>query len=215
MARLTPDLPMAQLLFPMSAGPLEPDPHSWVTTKDGQKVKIRVVDMTDAHLWRWIRYFRKKYRGEGFEGEDGVLDEVIRQSIVTAPAIYAEAKRRGVLDLPKAPAETPVVKNRVSNDLHLVLSDLEDTVPGITSVFDKANPTIHETIHTLTLVFSSTSRSMAETFLTHRSWLERKVTLYAHRPMSLVVLVESGSEQAQAETTLGLGVRRITLDDET
>jgi len=65
--------------------------------QDGVPHFVRVVDMTDTHLWRWVRFFRRKWRDKGFNGSDEALDQAIRQSIVTAPAIYAEAFKRKVV----------------------------------------------------------------------------------------------------------------------
>jgi hypothetical protein len=74
---------------------------------DGEMQAIKVADMTDAHLFRWIRYFRKKWRDEGRTGSDADLDVLIRVSIVTAPAIYAEAAKRGVYAIPPVPTASP------------------------------------------------------------------------------------------------------------
>lgn len=79
---------------------------------EGVMRRIRVVDMTDSHLWRWIRYFRKKWRDtRGFKGPDPELDTLIRGEMITAPAIYAEASKRNVIPglAPPAPAQAPVV----------------------------------------------------------------------------------------------------------
>jgi len=84
---------------------LKSDATTWVMRdQNGQMARIKVVDMSDAHLFRWIRYFRKKYRDEGFQGDDATLDATIRVSIVTAPAIFAEATKRGVYLPPVKPA---------------------------------------------------------------------------------------------------------------
>lgn len=87
---------------------MKPTATKWVSRdKNGQMVEVRVVDMEDVHLWRWIRYFRRKWRESGFKGSDAQLDATIRQELVTAPAIYAEAAKRGVIDLPDAPELSP------------------------------------------------------------------------------------------------------------
>lgn len=65
--------------------------------QDGVPRFVRVVDMTDTHIWRWVRYFRRKWRDKGFALSDERLDQAIRDSIVTAPAIYAEAFKRKVV----------------------------------------------------------------------------------------------------------------------
>jgi hypothetical protein len=59
-------------------------------------VAVKVVDMEDSHIFRWVQYFRRKYRNEGLVGTDDQIDAGIRMRIVTAPAIYAEALRRGM-----------------------------------------------------------------------------------------------------------------------
>lgn len=76
----------------------EPNATTWVMRdKEGQMVPIKVTDMTNDHLYRWVHYFRRKYRDQGFNGPDGALDTAIQRTMVTAPAIYAEANKRGVL----------------------------------------------------------------------------------------------------------------------
>ncbi len=75
----------------------EPTATTWVyKTKEGELKPIDVVDMPDDHLWRWVRYFRRKYRQEGFSGSNAVLDSIIQSDMVTGPAIYAEAVKRGL-----------------------------------------------------------------------------------------------------------------------
>ena len=100
----------------------EPDATTWVM-KDPEGVmrRVRVVDMTDQHLWRWIRYFRRKWRDtRGFAGSDEHLDKLIQSEIITAPAIYAEAFKRNVitglapviLSTQTMPPAKPLGKNR-------------------------------------------------------------------------------------------------------
>lgn len=86
--------------------------------QNGEMAPIKVVDMTDPHLFRWIRYFRKKWRDEGFQGSDAKLDAIIKAQMVTAPAIYAEAIKRGVFN---APPSDPVTEKKASTD---------DVLPG-------------------------------------------------------------------------------------
>lgn len=79
--------------------PTGPVPRSTATTwvmrtPEGDMVPIKVTDMTDQHIWRWIRLFRRKWRERGFTGTDEELDKAIQRSIITAPAIYAEAINR-------------------------------------------------------------------------------------------------------------------------
>jgi len=77
-----------------------PTKTTWVMRDpEGQMQAIAVADMTDQHLFRWIRYFRQKYRGEGVAGVDATdaqVDKAIQATITTAPAIYVEAEKRGV-----------------------------------------------------------------------------------------------------------------------
>ena len=93
-----------------SMAPLKPEPTAtvWVA-KDkwspGGLKAIPVVKMTDGHLWLWIKYCRKKFRAQGFSGSDEALDDTIMAAMVTAPAIYREAAKRGVLGLEKIPAK--------------------------------------------------------------------------------------------------------------
>jgi hypothetical protein len=69
----------------------------WVSRgADGTPRAIPVREMEDSHLWRWIRYFRRKFRNEGFEGSDDRLDRMIQDAFVTGPAIYREAAKRGL-----------------------------------------------------------------------------------------------------------------------
>jgi hypothetical protein len=86
----------------MDLGPmklLQPNATTWVMKNpEGLLVAIRVIDMTDQHLWRWLQYFRRKFREErGFVGTETQLDAAIQAAIVTAPAIYAEATKRHLL----------------------------------------------------------------------------------------------------------------------
>lgn len=84
----------------MSHGLLLPTATTWVSRNaHGQLSAIAVADMSDAHIWRWIRFFRKKFRDNGIGGRDAVVDAAIKESMVTAPAIYAEADRRGLMEL--------------------------------------------------------------------------------------------------------------------
>ncbi|MDO8795381.1 MAG: hypothetical protein Q7J25_12250 [Vicinamibacterales bacterium] len=84
---------------PKYTGPMpNPTVDTWVSKDpDGRPRLVKVVDMEDSHLLRWIQYFRRKFRNGGKQGSDAQIDLFIRQSIVTAPAIYAEAKKRGVI----------------------------------------------------------------------------------------------------------------------
>lgn len=90
---------------------LKPDAETWFS-KDSNGIlqPVRVVDMEDTHIVRWIQYFRRKYRdaismsssGAVEAVSDGLLDSLIKQEIVTAPRIYAEAAKRG-LSIQEAP----------------------------------------------------------------------------------------------------------------
>lgn len=84
---------------PVYTGPMpKATVDTWVARdQDGTPRLVKVVDMEDGHILRWIQYFRRKWRNGGMLGTDAQIDAVIRTSIVTAPAIYAEAKKRGVL----------------------------------------------------------------------------------------------------------------------
>jgi hypothetical protein len=94
----------------MRAKRAEATATTWVAKdQDGQMVSIKVIDMTDAHLFRWIRYFRKKWRDEGFAGSNADLDALIANAIVTGPAIFAEAVKRGIYTAPTVPGESVTV----------------------------------------------------------------------------------------------------------
>ena len=77
-----------------------PTADTWVMRNpEGQMVAVKVVDMTDQHLFRWIRYFRQKYRADGAllpDATDAQVDRAIYLTMTTAPAIYKEAEKRGV-----------------------------------------------------------------------------------------------------------------------
>lgn len=96
---------------------LSPTVDVWVSRgPDGVLTPIRVVDMTDGHLTRWIQYFRKKYLQDGVVAETVTeLDLFIQRQLVTGPAIYEEAKRRALLpDLPVlVPAPTLTNRSKV------------------------------------------------------------------------------------------------------
>lgn len=75
---------------------LTPDATTWVMRdSSGKMIAVKVTKMSDSHLHRWVLYFRRKFRDGGFAGNDADLDELIQQSIVTAAAIFREAKQRG------------------------------------------------------------------------------------------------------------------------
>ena len=82
------------------AAKLVPTETMWVMRgQNGLMEEIAVTAMTDHHIYRWIRYFRRKLRDEGWRGEthtDADLDIIIKATMVTAPAIYAEAEKRGM-----------------------------------------------------------------------------------------------------------------------
>ena len=80
---------------------MKADATTWLSKDENGVLRaVKVVDMEDSHVCRWIRYFRKKYRSEFMPtGDDARIDMLIQRSIVTAPAIYAEAQRRGLLSV--------------------------------------------------------------------------------------------------------------------
>jgi hypothetical protein len=89
----------------------QPDAETWLM-KDAEGVlqPVRVVDMASTHLYHWIRHFRKKYRDlvpEIANKPDSVVDTLIQVEMVTAPAIYAEATKRGLLAQEKSTAHAP------------------------------------------------------------------------------------------------------------
>ena len=90
-----------------------PTADTWVMRNpEGQMVSIKVTDMTDQHLFRWIRYFRQKYRADGTAGPDATdaqLDRAIYLTLTTAPAIYKEAEKRGVYVPPPTSLPLPMV----------------------------------------------------------------------------------------------------------
>jgi hypothetical protein len=104
--------PIQECLFPMTP---KPSATTWVMRdQEGQMVPIKVTDMADSHIYRWIQYFRRKTRDAGGAGNaslpDAVIDARIRVSMVTAPAIYAEAVKRGIqLDLTPLDPTRPIV----------------------------------------------------------------------------------------------------------
>lgn len=96
----------------------QPDATTWVMRdREGELKRVRVVDMADQHLWRWIRYFRKQWREKrGFQGTDAALDELIKGEFVTAPAIYAEAYKRNVIN-GLAPPPTVILSKQPSSQV--------------------------------------------------------------------------------------------------
>lgn len=96
---------------------MEKDPKTGATTKRA----VRVVEMESSHIKRWIAYYRRKWRdnvpGAG-DKTDAEIDGLIMGAIITAPAIYAEAKKRGVYYAYNAPkaiiaAKTPKSKEEL------------------------------------------------------------------------------------------------------
>jgi hypothetical protein len=75
---------------------MTPTADTWLARgPDGKLEPIKVVDMTDEHLVRWVRYFRQKFIDRGAVNND-FADAGIIQSMVTAPAIYDEIGRRNL-----------------------------------------------------------------------------------------------------------------------
>lgn len=94
----------------------KPDAETWLAKdSNGELQPVRVVDMEDTHIVRWIQYFRRKYRdgiatassGAIETLSDGLIDSLIKQEIVTAPRIYEEAAKRG---LPLHETPKPLLK---------------------------------------------------------------------------------------------------------
>jgi hypothetical protein len=95
---------------------LRPTATTWVMKDPDAETgmrQIRVEDMSDTHVWSWIKYFRKKWREKVVDGTapyakltEAAIDAHIRASMITAPAIYAEAKKRNCMP-PDAPAAPP------------------------------------------------------------------------------------------------------------
>jgi hypothetical protein len=77
---------------------MQPTATTWVAKNlNGDWERVKVADMSDQHLWRWIRFFRRQWREKrNFQGDDAALDGMIQLAIITAPAIYAEAQKRGI-----------------------------------------------------------------------------------------------------------------------
>lgn len=67
---------------------------------DQRMVAVKVADMEPTHLFRWVRYFRNKYRASNLGATDDQLDALIMKLHVTAPAIYARAVRLGLIPRP-------------------------------------------------------------------------------------------------------------------
>jgi len=108
---------------------LRPTADTWVArNEEGQLIAVKVVDMTDGHIRRWIRYFRNKVRNENpkqsAEWPNAAIDKMLIASMPTAPAIFAEATKRGLhvdnfavsvlvdADAKLAPKETPLTKQQ-------------------------------------------------------------------------------------------------------
>lgn len=117
--------------------PMKPTADTWVMKDStGKYVRIKVSEMTDPHVWRWIRYFRRKYREAGFSGSNDVLDAYLRAHIVTAPAIFAAARTRGILylDSPPKPNPPPAPPKYLGNPVVLATSKpatMSDPAPGV------------------------------------------------------------------------------------
>lgn len=96
-----------------------PTADIWVQKNDaGVLVPIDVAQMTDAHLVRWLRYFRAKAKQELVEGGAkvaltlAVLDTFLKGRLVTAPRIYEHLHARGLL----AQIDRPVVTIRIETN---------------------------------------------------------------------------------------------------
>lgn len=82
--------------------------ETWIANDrvTGQKRAIKVVDMSDGHLVRWVQYFRRKH--ERHQPTLSAVDGMIRALYVTATAIYTEIDKRGLRGLIDPTAPLPV-----------------------------------------------------------------------------------------------------------
>jgi hypothetical protein len=198
---------------------MKPNATTWVSKdKDGKYVAIKVSDMEDSHLWRWIRYFRRKWRDGGFNGDDEVLDTIIQLSMPTAPAIYARAKERGVISLPDPPKEPPG-----SPDKFVKL--LRETNPGVMLFISR----VHYTTTAMTGLTVRTRHEQEVAFLMSDAVMNvlRGVAWTVwKREMAIDIIgptiqveknkakTASPAATMSVEVDVQLGVRRITFDEE-
>lgn len=101
---------------------LKPDATTWVARdQEGGMVAIKVADMESTHIVRWIRLFRQKMRERAGNADlmDHQLDRLLQISMVTAPAIFGEAKKRGLYAGSIAAYQGPMVMQSMQSPLPL------------------------------------------------------------------------------------------------
>jgi len=180
------------------------DATTWVAkNEDGAMVAVKVVDMASDHLYRWVRYFRKKFRDEGFEGTDEQLDAVIKTRMVTAPAIFAEVEKRGIwlgkpgthtVTVPFPPpdaADTPSILTTQAFDDPLCLVWLQRVAasrPGFYAVAIK-RLTSMQALPTLLVLSASAAwtTNVASGVAVHQKVLDRIASKVWKRPMAVLV----------------------------
>lgn len=210
-----PELPKARM---------KPDATTWVMKdQNGQMVRVKVTEMTDAHLWRWIRYFRRKWRDSGFKGSDDLLDATIKNSIVTAPAIYAEAIKRGVFTASTPPA--PSSAEHITTFLAEVKRFNPLILAGMKTVtFDAdQNEVIVKVTHVNYDMMAGNQQWLLG--IARRVWKRPGIGLIVHdlNPPSVEVTVDDVMPQTkkgkkQKAVTMSVdvtpGMRRITLEED-
>lgn len=186
---------------------------TWVSKDaDGQLVAVRVVDMDDSHIWRWIHYFRKKWRDNAFVGDDVALDVAIRRSMVTAPAIYAEAVKRGLLQAQAIPpVDTETWRNRF---LLKALEENAAVAPALQHLAYNPPPVSQ-------LVITAKTVAQLQTALAFEVWLTEMAARVLPRPAEVVIINRvarsKGATMPARTSTLVVGfrgARQIDLDDE-
>jgi len=203
------------------------DATTWVMQDtDGVKKSVKVTHMSDEHLFRWIRYFRKKWRDNGHVGSDAQLDAAIRGAIVTAPAIFAEAAKRGVYVPPSAapvvppPTAVPPWASGASpaDPMSIWMHRGREKWPLFWNTVMATAFRVESQTEQILVTFTSDQMALRGLFEGKRAELEVLAVQTWKRLMpvrSLVVLVDPDALMPSAATESGpLGSRRITLEDE-
>lgn len=204
---------------------LKPDATTWVMrTSEGDMARVRVKDMTDQHIQRWILYFRRRLRERGYSGSDSDLDELIRKTIVTAPMIYAEAQKRGVMVLVTGPvASQPPVQVNTDQVVARFLADVAAVRPTFyrdVMTYAKQVRFVSE-ISQIHIHFAADQESLYYLCLSNVHWMVGEARRVCRRPVNIQVLLATTVMNPTLDLTGGsdeddieIGARLITFEEE-
>ena len=211
---------------PGKENPPQVTPDTWVMRNAvGDLKAIKVQEMSDSHLWRWIRYFRKKVHLQNPAWTDDVIDEFLRTTIVTADKIFKEARKRNIISKTPAPSLVQMLLSMLSID--------SDHYSPYTHLMNRDNVTVNNIGNNTELVIRSNSAGQHGYLLAKADHLQdalnRKIAPLNVKPVSITIV--SGGWKHKIKTVVATmadapknvivpeplvdpGVRLITLDND-